>query len=92
MMLMSFGNAGLGIIPSWQFSMDPSVNYKINPNVQYPDGVYQTTPQPLYPYYQGPELSGMFDSWTWQNKKWLILGGAALLGLAVVGGVSAILK
>lgn len=46
---------GLGLIPAWQFSMDPAVNYKINPNVVYPDGVYQTTPQPLYPYYQGPE-------------------------------------
>lgn len=49
----------LGLIPAWQFSMDPAVNYKINPNVTYPDGVYQTTPQPLYPYYQGPELSGL---------------------------------
>lgn len=46
---------GLGLIPAWQFSMDPQINYKINPFVTYPDGVYQTTPQPLYPYYQGPE-------------------------------------
>lgn len=92
-------NDGLGLIPSWQFSMDPAINYKINPHVQFPDGIYQTTPQPLYPYYQGPELSGlrddstsMFDSWAWNNKKWLILGGVALFGLALVGGASAILK
>lgn len=53
----------LGLIPSWQMSMDPAVNYKINPFVQYPPGVYQTTPQPLYPYYQGPELNGLGTVW-----------------------------
>jgi hypothetical protein len=61
MMLMKF-NGGLGMIPSWQFSMDPNVNPKINPHVTYPDGIYQTTPQPIGPYYQGPELSGIVGS------------------------------
>lgn len=44
---------GLGLIPAYQFSSDPAVNFtKINPNVQYPPGVYQTTVQPIGPYYQ----------------------------------------
>ena len=47
----------LGIFPSWQYSADPAINPKINPHVQYPDGVYQTTVQPLGPYYGG-DLSG----------------------------------
>ncbi len=46
---------GLGILPSYQYSEDPAVNFtKINPHVQFPPGMYQTTPQPAYPYYQGP--------------------------------------
>jgi hypothetical protein len=43
---------GLGLIPAWQFSQDPNINPKINPNVHYPAGVYQTTVQPIGPYYQ----------------------------------------
>lgn len=50
---MMFASSGLGIYPDWQYSGDPAVNPKINPNVKYPDGVYQTTPQPLGPYYGG---------------------------------------
>jgi hypothetical protein len=42
---------GLGMIPDWQFSLDPVVNPKINPFVTYPAGVYQTTPQSWGPYY-----------------------------------------
>lgn len=94
-MLMKLG--GLGLIPDWQFSMDPTVNPKINPFVKYPSGVFQTTPQPLYPYYQGPELQGLgidnpFDSFWWKNRKPIVIGTLALLGLAIVGGASAILK
>lgn len=44
----------LGIFPSWQYSADPAVNPKINPNVQYPPGMYQTTVQPVAPYWGGP--------------------------------------
>lgn len=45
------GVAGLGMIPSWQFSDDPAVNPKINPHVVYPEGMYQTTVQPVGPYF-----------------------------------------
>ncbi len=37
-------------------------------------------------------LGIIFDSWAWDNRKWLVIGGAALLGLAALGGVSAILR
>lgn len=57
---------GLGLMPSWQYSEDPTVNPKINPHVIYPDGMYQTTPQPAYPYYQGPELSGLGAPIQWE--------------------------
>lgn len=42
------------MIPDWQFSLDPNVNPKINPFVQYPAGIYQTTPQSWGPYYGDP--------------------------------------
>lgn len=52
------GVAGLGMIPSWQFSMNPAVNPKINPHVQFPEGVYQTTAQPLGPWFNsGAQMS-----------------------------------
>lgn len=47
--------SGLGIFPAWQYSGDPAVNSKINPHVVYPDGMTQTTVQPVGPYYTGPE-------------------------------------
>lgn len=53
------GVPGLGMIPSWQFSTDPSVNPKINPFVTFPDGVYQTTPQPFGPWMNAGGLSGL---------------------------------
>jgi hypothetical protein len=37
-------------------------------------------------------LGIVFDSWAWDNRKWLVLGGVALLGLAALGGVTAILR
>jgi len=84
------GVAGLGMIPSWQFSMDPSVNPKINPNVTFPEGVYQTTPQPLGPWFnsasplngvslRGAGLQGISDNPV-VNTIWTlasIAGGAA---------------
>lgn len=42
----------LGIIPTYQFSADPSVNpFGVNPHVQFPAGMSQLTVQPvgLYP-------------------------------------------
>lgn len=34
----------------------------------------------------------MFDSWIWRNRKWLVLGGLGLLGLAALGTVGGILR
>lgn len=33
-----------------------------------------------------------FDSWAWRNKKWLVLGGVALLGLGVLSTAGALLR
>lgn len=41
----------LGIIPSWQFNTDANTNPLLNPHVEYPPGMYQTTVQPVGPYY-----------------------------------------
>ena len=76
----------LGLIPAWQFSLDPAVNPKINPNVQWPQGVYQTTPQPFTPYYQGPEgLQGLAAKLRYdrKRKKWMAISG--LVGLGLLG-------
>lgn len=51
--------ANLGLIPSWQFSMDPAVNPQVV-DLTFPDGVYQTTVQPIGPYYGG--LSGLREA------------------------------
>lgn len=72
----------LGLIPAWQYSSDPGVNIKLNPNVKFPPGWSQMTVQS-----QGQTVPGMgglhdsvFDSWAWANRKWLVLGGVGLLG------------
>lgn len=107
----------LGLIPDWQFSLDPAVNPKINPFVKYPDGVYQTTPQSWGPYYgdvvsvplnqpaggvAGPRvtllgggglgITNPFDSWWWQNRKWVALGGVSVVGAGLAAALVAILK
>jgi len=78
--------AGLGIIPSWQFSMDPAVNSKLNPFVSFPAGMTQTTIQPLGPYYSGPEGqlggSGLGDVSDTVSS----IGSFIILALAVYGG------
>lgn len=81
---------GFGMIPSWQYSADPGVNIKLNPNVKMPPGWTQTTVQPA----PQPQLSGLevFDSWAWLNRKWLVLGGIGLLGAAGAIGAVALLK
>jgi hypothetical protein len=67
------GIAGLGLIPSWQFSMDPAVNPKINPFVKFPEGVFQTTVQPLGPYFSGMNgLNGLGES-SVASKIWAAL-------------------
>lgn len=78
--------AGLGIYPSWQYSMDPKVNPKLNPFVKFPVGMTQQTVQPLGPYYQGPEgqLAGFGDVTDTVST----IGSVIILALAVVGGVT----
>lgn len=80
----------LGIYPSWQYSMDPAVNPKINPNVQYPDGVYQTTVQPLGPYYgggfSGPRVTLLGDLGA--RRKHMSGQPVQLLGLKGFGSIA----
>ena len=50
--------------------------------------------QPAH-FSQQTQLQGveeLFDSWWWRNRKWLVLGGAGLLGLGVLGLAGALLK
>ena len=81
---MMLARQGLGLIPQWQFSADPTINPKINPHVVFPPGVTQTTVQPIGAFYQpqSPNLGGLFDSWAWTHRKGLFLGGLGLLGVA----------
>lgn len=89
----------LGLIPDWQFSADPKVNLHLNPYVTFPEGMNQTTPQPVgydpnwhaptnfvqpFPNANGLGFLDFFDSWAWRNRKWLVLGGGALAALGVV--------
>lgn len=40
------------------------------------------------------DLKGIeiFDSWAWKNRKWLVIGGVGLVGLAALAGLGAILR
>lgn len=102
--------SNLGYIPSWQFSQDAQTNPALNPFVKFPEGMTQTTVQPVGPYYatnmngHSVSLSGtgalgaepvdqinaMLDSWWWKNRKLLMIGGIAALGLGIFGGISAL--
>ncbi len=37
----------LGLIPQWQFSQNPAVNWNLNPNMAFPVGMNQLTVQPI---------------------------------------------
>lgn len=83
----------LGMIPDWQFSNDPAVNRRINPNVVFPAGWNQMTVQPVGTYINSGDpasLSGLrggfFDSWIWTNRKSVGVGilGAGIIGLAAL--------
>jgi hypothetical protein len=63
----------LGIIPDWQFSPDPTVNYNLNRNLVMPEGVMQTTVQPL-----NPTVFGTFGPGTSDRR------GLAGLGITMV--------
>lgn len=71
------GISGLGMIPSWQFSNDPAINPKINPHVVYPSGMYQTTVQPVGPYFSGMNgLSGL-NGLSGMSTLWWLLSAAS---------------
>lgn len=131
MLTANFSGAGLGFIPNWQFSADPSVNPFLNPHVKMPEGWTQAytaqpvgammtpvnipIPSPLLGArttgFAGPALGYvMIDraasasataaqgalagvgTWAWDHRKGLALGAVALVGLGLLGGLSAILK
>ena len=81
----------LGMIPAWQFSTDPAVNFtKINPHVTYPDGVYQTTIQPLGPWFNVPPPAGMSGLGVQPQPAFRGPKGVQLLGLgdfSSLGGI-----
>lgn len=35
---------------------------------------------------------GLFDSWAWTHRKWLVIGGLGLIGLGLLSSVGAILR
>jgi hypothetical protein len=39
-----------------------------------------------------PHGLGMFDSWAFRNRKWLVVGGIGLVGLAALAGASVLLR
>ena len=97
-------SASLGLIPSWQFDMNPANNPQVV-DMQFPDGMYQTTVQPVGPYFDsGAGLQGaalgdpidalnqVFGSWWWQNRRLIVVGGLAALALGVFGGVAALAR
>ncbi len=40
----------------------------------------------------GAGISGVFDSWWWQNRRWLAVGAISLLGLGAIGIATKVLK
>lgn len=98
----------LGIIPQWQFSQDPAVNYNLNPNLTFPVGMNQLTVQPINNVVASGDanLQGLgitmadwankpvavpggvaglavFDSWWWNNRKWIAFGALGILAIAI---------
>jgi hypothetical protein len=69
----------LGLIPSWQFSQNAETNPRLTPFVKYPEGVYQTTTQPVGPYYAS-NMSGHF----------MTLGGAKTLAAEPVEQINTV--
>ncbi len=37
-------------------------------------------------------LGAVFESWAWQNRKWIVLGGIGLIGVGLLSGLGAILR
>lgn len=100
----------LGLIPSWQFSLNPNINPNVNPYMTIPAGwATQSHPQPLPPVAglsmlpmaptpgglvtsTGLGISNPFDSWWWQHRKHLAIGGAVVLGLGALAAVGALIR
>jgi hypothetical protein len=84
----------LGLIPSWQFSQDPAVNFNLNPKLSFPAGMTQQTSQPV----AGALVSsngaglGIFDTVWWQQRKWLAGGLAALFGIGAIAFAAKFLR
>ena len=95
-MILARQGQGLGLIPSWQFSQDPEVNPNINPHVVFPEGYNQRTVQPVGAFWEPPTVNlgglGLFDSWAWNNRKLIALGGIGLLGAAVLALTGKLVK
>jgi hypothetical protein len=86
--------ANLGLIPEWQFNQNPAQNPLLT-SMQFPQGMYQSTVQPIGPYAGGMNGLGIdnpFDSWWWQNRKWIALGTVTALAIGLFGGLTALLK
>lgn len=96
----------LGLVPAWQFSPDPSVNPLLNRYANIPAGWHsQSNPAqvagiPTAGMVVTPIAPGAinnlglypFDSWWWTNRKKLVVGGLAILGLAGVALFTSVLK
>src|SRR4030095_14273669 len=53
---MMLARSGFGLIPDYQYSSDPAVNFtKINPHVVFPEGWDQRTVQPQGKFYAMPQ-------------------------------------
>jgi hypothetical protein len=93
---VAVSDSNLGLIPAWQFSQNPADNPLLTPYMTYPPGMNQSTGQPIGPYYgggmNGLGIDNPFDSWWWQNRKWLAFGAVTALAVGVFGGLTALLK
>jgi hypothetical protein len=75
----------LGFIPGWQF------NYNAGPGPETLGGLGFVPSWQL----EGPvtdTVNAFFASWWWQHRKWVVLGGAALLGLGLLTTATAVLR
>ena len=103
----------LGLIPQWQFSQDPRVNFNLNPHLTFPVGMNQLTVQPInnvvpsgdtnlqglgitMAQYTKPGVGvkglGIFSTWWWNNRKWIAFGALGVLGLAIAGVATKVLR
>lgn len=62
----------LGIIPQWQFSQDPAVNYNLNPHMAFPVGMNQLTVQPINNVVPSGDrdLQGLGARTSWWGKRY----------------------